>query len=137
MPILLDASGLNFRVGLGLGRAARAFYSVKQLKTTFRAGLGQKKNFAGFKISAHGRPVRFVGGPAGRAQNAQVYLEREDVRVANSRSRRMGVLTVSLLRGGDEPGGGGSVRCRTDTRNSKPLALSSAEEGGRRDILSH
>jgi hypothetical protein len=52
----------------GLGRAARAFYSVKQIKTAFRAGLGPKKIFAGFKISAHARPVRFVGGPdAGQA----------------------------------------------------------------------
>jgi hypothetical protein len=78
MTILLDVSGLNFRAGPGLGRAARAFYSVKQLKTAFRTGLGQKK-FSGFKISAHARPVRFVGGPGagwasgpGRAQNAQV-----------------------------------------------------------------
>jgi hypothetical protein len=31
------------RAGPGLGRAARVFYSVKQLKTAFRAGLGQKK----------------------------------------------------------------------------------------------
>jgi hypothetical protein len=54
------------RAGPGLGRAARVFYSVKQIKTTFRAGHGPKK-FAGFKISAHARPVRFVGGPgAGR-----------------------------------------------------------------------
>jgi hypothetical protein len=30
------------RSGPGLGRAARAFYSVKQLKTTFRAGLEPK-----------------------------------------------------------------------------------------------
>jgi hypothetical protein len=73
MAIPLDASGLNFRVGPGLGRAARIFYSVKQLKTAFRAGLGPKKIFAGFKISAHARLVRFVGGPgAGWAQNAQV-----------------------------------------------------------------
>jgi hypothetical protein len=77
MTISLDASGLNFRARPGLGRAARAFYSVKQLKITFRTGLGQTKNFTGFKISAHARPVRFVGGPgvgqrAGpvRAQNA-------------------------------------------------------------------
>jgi hypothetical protein len=62
MTIPLDVSGLNFWAGPGLGRAARAFYSVKQLKTTFRAGLGSKQ-FAGFKISAHARPVRFVGGP--------------------------------------------------------------------------
>jgi hypothetical protein len=41
MTIPLDASGLNFRAGLG--RAARVFYSVKQLKTAFRAGLGPKK----------------------------------------------------------------------------------------------
>jgi hypothetical protein len=43
MTIPLDASGLNFRAGPGLGRAARVFYSVKQLKTAFRAGLGTKK----------------------------------------------------------------------------------------------
>jgi hypothetical protein len=56
------------RAGPGLGRAARTFYSVKQLKTAFRAGLGPKKFFAGFKISAHARPVRLMGGPgAGRA----------------------------------------------------------------------
>jgi hypothetical protein len=40
MTIPLDASGLNFRAELGLGRPARAFYSVKQLKTVFRAGFG-------------------------------------------------------------------------------------------------
>jgi hypothetical protein len=51
------------RAGPGLGRAAPVFYSVKQLKTAFRAGLGPKKNFAGFKISAHALPVKFVGGP--------------------------------------------------------------------------
>jgi hypothetical protein len=74
MIIPLDVSGLNFRAGPELGRAARVFYSVKQLKTSFRVGLGKKK-FAGFKISARARPVRFVGGPgAARAQNAQVYL---------------------------------------------------------------
>jgi hypothetical protein len=78
MTIPLDASGLNFQAGPGLGRAGRAFYSVKQLKTAFHAGLGPKKIFTGFKISAHARPVRFVGGPdasraragSGRAQNA-------------------------------------------------------------------
>jgi hypothetical protein len=77
MTIPLGVSGLNFRAGLGW--AARAFYSVKQLKTTFRARLGPKKNFAGFKIFAHACPVRFVGEPGagrvrasgpGRAQNA-------------------------------------------------------------------
>jgi hypothetical protein len=68
MTIPLGASGLNFRARPGLGRAARAFYSVKQLKTAFRARLGPKNFFAGFKISAHARPVRFVGGPGpGRA----------------------------------------------------------------------
>jgi hypothetical protein len=41
MTIPLDVSGLNFQAGLG--RAARTFYSVKQLKTTFWAGLGPKK----------------------------------------------------------------------------------------------
>jgi hypothetical protein len=48
--------------GLGLGRAARAFYSVKQLKTSFQAGIGPIF-FAGFKIFAHARPVRSVDGP--------------------------------------------------------------------------
>jgi hypothetical protein len=68
MTIPLDASGLNFRAGPGLGRAARTFYSVKELKTAFRARLGPKQNFAGFKISAHARPIKFVGGPgSGRA----------------------------------------------------------------------
>jgi hypothetical protein len=43
MTIPLDASDLNFRAGPGLGRAARTFYSVKQLKTAFRAGLGPKR----------------------------------------------------------------------------------------------
>jgi hypothetical protein len=57
MTIPLDAAGLNFRAGPGLGRAARAFYSVKQLKTAFRVGLGQK-NFS-----------RALGGPGvGRAR---------------------------------------------------------------------
>jgi hypothetical protein len=41
LTIPLDAPDLNFRAGLG--RVARTFYSVKQLKTAFRAGLGQKK----------------------------------------------------------------------------------------------
>jgi hypothetical protein len=69
MTIPLHASGLNFRARLGLGRVARPFYSVKQLKTTFRAGLGPKKVFAGFKTSAHARPVSFVGGSgAGRVE---------------------------------------------------------------------
>jgi hypothetical protein len=64
----------------GLGRATRVFYSVKQLKTAFQVGLMPKKIFTGFKISAHARPVRLVGGPgpglragSGRAQNAQLY----------------------------------------------------------------
>jgi hypothetical protein len=46
MTIPLDPSGLNFRAGLepglGLGGVARAFYSVKQLKTAFGPGSGQK-----------------------------------------------------------------------------------------------
>jgi hypothetical protein len=49
MTILLGASGLNFRAGLGpgpgLGISGRA-----------RA----KKNFTGFKISTHARPVRYM-----------------------------------------------------------------------------
>jgi hypothetical protein len=61
MTIPLDTSGLDFRGGPGLGQVARVFYSVKQLKTAFRAGPGPKK-FAGFKICVHGCPVRFVGG---------------------------------------------------------------------------
>jgi hypothetical protein len=44
-------------------RAARTFYSVKELKTSFRAGLGQKK-FAGFKISAHACPPSKIRGQA-------------------------------------------------------------------------
>jgi hypothetical protein len=56
------------QVGPGLGRVACVFYSVKQLKTPFRIGLGPKNFFAGFKISAHARSVRFVNGlGAGRA----------------------------------------------------------------------
>jgi hypothetical protein len=43
MTIPLDVSGLNFQAELGLGRATRVFYSVKQLKTTFWVGLGPKK----------------------------------------------------------------------------------------------
>jgi hypothetical protein len=63
MTIPLDASGLNFRAGLGLGRAARAFYSVKQLKTTFRAGLGPKTNFRGLQDLSP-RPSSKVHGRA-------------------------------------------------------------------------
>jgi hypothetical protein len=67
MPVPSDVLGLSFRARPKLGRAARAFYSVKQLKTAFQAWLGPKK-FTDFKISAHARPVRFVGGPgAGQA----------------------------------------------------------------------
>jgi hypothetical protein len=52
-----------FGPGPSLGRPP-AHFSVKQ---HFGPGSGQKK-FASFKISAHARPVRFVGGPgAGRA----------------------------------------------------------------------
>jgi hypothetical protein len=59
--------GPQFLVKPGLGRATCIFYSVKQLKTTIRARLGQK-NFAGFEISAHARPVRFLARlGAGRA----------------------------------------------------------------------
>jgi hypothetical protein len=71
MTIPLDASGLNFQAGLGpgpgLGGPPTHFFSVKQLKTAFRVGLRPKTFFADFKISAHARSVRFVGGPsAGR-----------------------------------------------------------------------
>jgi hypothetical protein len=51
----LGTSGLNFRAKPGLGRAARIFYSVKQLKTAFRTRLGPKKIFTDFKISTHAR----------------------------------------------------------------------------------
>jgi hypothetical protein len=43
MTITLDASGLNFWAGLGLGRAARVFYGVKQLKQHFGRASGKKK----------------------------------------------------------------------------------------------
>jgi hypothetical protein len=46
MTIPLDASGLNFRAGLRLGRAARVFYSVKQLKIAFWPVSGQKNSWA-------------------------------------------------------------------------------------------
>jgi hypothetical protein len=66
--------------GPGLGWASRVFYSVKQLKTAFRVGLGPKK-ITGFKISAHDRPVRFVGGPsAGRARAGPKMLRYTDVK---------------------------------------------------------
>jgi hypothetical protein len=42
MTIPLGASGLNFQVGLGFGRATRAFYSEKFLKIAFRTGLGPR-----------------------------------------------------------------------------------------------
>jgi hypothetical protein len=58
MIIPLDASGLNFRAGPGLGWAASAFYSVRQLKTAFRAGLGSKKIFS--------RPSRSMPTPSGK-----------------------------------------------------------------------
>jgi hypothetical protein len=64
MTIPLNASSLNFWAGLGPGLGLGgppAFYSVKQLKTAFWAELGPIF-FAGFKIYAHARPVRFVGG---------------------------------------------------------------------------
>jgi hypothetical protein len=38
-----DVSGPSFRAGPGLRQATRVFYSVKQLKNTFRAELEQKK----------------------------------------------------------------------------------------------
>jgi hypothetical protein len=61
------------RAGPGLGRAAHAFYSVKQLKTEFQAGVGPKIFFTGFKITTHARPVRFVGRHGvGRAQAGPV-----------------------------------------------------------------
>jgi hypothetical protein len=84
------------RVGPGLGRSARAFYSVKQLKTAFLAGLGPKENFVGFKISAHARPVRFVGGlGAGRAQNAQEYSRCPPVPPSASASKFFSILPSS------------------------------------------
>jgi hypothetical protein len=50
------------RAGPRLRQAARAFYSVKELKTSFRIRIGPKKIFRGLKISAHARPVKFMGG---------------------------------------------------------------------------
>jgi hypothetical protein len=71
MTIPLDVSGLNFRAGLGLGQATRVFYSVKQLKTTFRVGLGPKK-FRGLQdlcprksSKVRGRAWRGTGQRAG------------------------------------------------------------------------
>jgi hypothetical protein len=56
------------RAGPGLGRAARAFL-CKTTKNNISGGARAKFFFTAFKISAHARPVRFVGGPgAGRAQ---------------------------------------------------------------------
>jgi hypothetical protein len=69
------------RPGLGLGRAARTLYSVKQLKTTFRVGLGPQKISRALR-SLCPRPSSKVRGRAGlgpglragpsRAQYAQV-----------------------------------------------------------------
>jgi hypothetical protein len=42
MTVPWDVSELSFQAGPELGRAAREFYSVKQLKTTFQAGLEPK-----------------------------------------------------------------------------------------------
>jgi hypothetical protein len=114
MTIQLDASSLNFRSGLELGRAARVFYSVKQLKQHFGPGSG-KKFFRGFKISAHARPVRFVGGPgadrararpAGRAQNAQVYIRdiSETATPCRDPARPMRCRGILCVGGGALPG---------------------------------
>jgi hypothetical protein len=78
MTIPLGASGLNFRAGLG--QAARAFYSVKQLKTAFRVGLEPKKNRElqdlcprlSSKVRARARLGPGQRAGSGRAQNAQV-----------------------------------------------------------------
>jgi hypothetical protein len=80
MTIPLDASGLNFRARPGLGRAARTFYSVKQLKQHFGPGSGQKifrelqdlcpRPSSKVRGRARRGPSLRVG--SGRAQNAQV-----------------------------------------------------------------
>jgi hypothetical protein len=67
MTIPLDASGLNFRAGPGHGRAARAFYSVKQLKTAFQVGLGPKK-FHGLQDLCPHPSSKVRGGPGQRAE---------------------------------------------------------------------
>jgi hypothetical protein len=131
MPIPLDPSGLNFlgraRAGPGLGRAVRAFYSVKQLKTAFRAGLGPKK-IAGFKISTHARPVRFVGGPgAGRAcepGRARLKMLRYSCRprwVTDSQGMRMDSTTRSMACG--TGGGRPPSTCQRCTRGTYRFIL--------------
>jgi hypothetical protein len=74
MTIPPDAPGLNFRARLG--RAARTFYSVKQLKTTFRVGLKQKIFYGLQDLCLHpSSKVRARVRP-GRAQNAQYNGEQ-------------------------------------------------------------
>jgi hypothetical protein len=65
VTIPLDASGLNFRAEPGLGRGARAFYSVKQLKTAFQVGLGPKFFLRGLQDLCP-RPPSNVRGRAWR-----------------------------------------------------------------------
>jgi hypothetical protein len=80
MTIPLDVSGLNFRAEPRLGWPARTFYSVKQLKIAFRAGLGPNF-FCGLQDLCPRPPSKFRGRAwrrsarvgSGRAQNAQVY----------------------------------------------------------------
>jgi hypothetical protein len=82
------------RAGPGLGRAARAFYSVKQLKTTFRTGLGSKKT-AGFKISTHTRPVKSVGGSDADRTGPDSKCSGIVATVAGSGSRGAGGLLLA------------------------------------------
>jgi hypothetical protein len=65
MTIPLDASGLNFRAGPELGRVSHVFYSVKQLKTAFRAELEPKFFFRGLQ-NLRPRPSSKVRGRAWR-----------------------------------------------------------------------
>jgi hypothetical protein len=62
----------------GLGRATRVFYSVKQLKIAFQVELRpKKKKFHGLQDLCPRPSSKVRGwawpGPAGRAQNAQLY----------------------------------------------------------------
>jgi hypothetical protein len=81
MTIPLDAPGLNFRAVPGLGRAARTFYSVKQLKIAFRAGLGPIFFFCGLQDLCPRPPSMFRGrvgpGPGSKCLGIE---EREGTR---------------------------------------------------------
>jgi hypothetical protein len=112
---MLGVRTVHFRVGLkkisvisGQKNPAHD-HPTGRVRPRFSGRARAKKIFAGFKISAHTRPVRLVGGPgagraragSGRTQNAQVYsastpsaLQEADSGVAPRR------LQSLLIRGG-------------------------------------